>query len=97
MKAGDFHCFIAGQRPDIEVHTGAGWLPGALRSWIRRGQGWWAHIDYEVDQVTHTVTVPSGRIRSNDERGQTPVGQPLSSAEDINANGRDECGHQRDR
>ena len=60
---------------------GEQWLPGELRSWIRRGPDWWAHINYEVDRVTHTATVPSGRIRSTDDRAQRPRDETAESSD----------------
>ena len=72
MVTRDFYSFDAGRRPPIQVEMGSRWLGGELRSWIRRGDGWWAHIGYDVDGRSHVVTVPASRIRSTDERAAVP-------------------------
>lgn len=72
--------FRAEDRPRIEVEMGERWLPGALRSWIRRGHDWWAHIDYETSDRRHTATVPLARIRSSDPRAQAPADEVTEPA-----------------
>lgn len=72
MVTRDFYSFDAGRRPPIQVEMGRRWLGGELRSWIRRGDGWWAHIGYDVDGRSHLATVPASRIRSTDDRAAAP-------------------------
>lgn len=73
-ECSDFHALPVGAEPAIEVAIGGRWLPGTLRSWIRRDTSWWAHIDYTVGpDRTHTTTVPAQRIRSTDPSGQAPT------------------------
>lgn len=65
--------FAPGRRPAVEVRIGTRWLPGELRSWIRRGQVWWAHVDYVLpDDGSHTATVLAASIRSVDPRAEPP-------------------------
>lgn len=73
MRTSDFVCFGVGDRPEIELCLGDRWLLGELRSWIRRGPAWWAHITYDLGHATATATVPASRIRSSDPRAQAPT------------------------
>ncbi|KQT92222.1 hypothetical protein ASG49_09780 [Marmoricola sp. Leaf446] len=59
----------------MEVRIGTRWLPGELRSWIRRGATWWAHVDYVLPgDGSHTATVMATSIRSTDPRAEPPPG-----------------------
>ena len=74
MRSRDYHGFAAHQRPPVDVQIGTEWLPGRLRSWIRRSGVWWAHVSYVLPSgEPHTATVVPGRVRSSDPRAQPPA------------------------
>lgn len=76
MVTRDYYSFAVGQRPAITVSMGQHWWRGELRSWIRRPDGWWAHIEYVAGRDRHVTTVPAGRIRSDDARAAVPSDDP---------------------
>lgn len=69
----DMRRYEADRRPPIEVRVGASWRTGQLRAWIRRGDGWWAYVNYAVEHDRAvTATVPARQIRTDDPRGGPP-------------------------
>lgn len=73
MPSRDFFAYPPTARPRISVDVGGAWLPGELRSWIRRNDQWWAHVDYTAPtRRTVTATVPAHRIAWTDPAAAPP-------------------------
>lgn len=60
----DYREYPPADWPDVEVLVDGDWLPGDLRAWSRRDDGWHGHVQYSKGPAqNYLASFPAEQIR----------------------------------